>query len=406
MNRDIFSSDVLVKIDGVAPIRFEGINSKVSNRVTIDYNKGKHFLIRMHRKNIPQKLLLFIYICSESSVYVGGVNIIELINESISSKDYSSIARDTIRLKNDHEKDGAIISFKLRVKVKSIPVQAQKSEISNRPVAMRSADFYHTNQQYRQICYDLREQVRFLENKVSRLTGGVPVTDVKASSKSKTLKSGISSKGSLKIDLTQQDKIKIRRTRPNIDLDFDGNSIRSRGKSIFESTATTYSTARTDNSVVEDADSDGHHSISADTDKLIESSDNSKVNESNNINTNMMDSVDVIHDNNISKFNRRKLITSSDKFSESVDSLRVGKQDTNVSKRKNKDEIMEDFDSFDSKNDKKKQKSLTFSDTSNSKDDKGASSRTINATGTTADKATLNDDEIKDVFATDSFESN
>lgn len=406
MNRDIFSSDVLVKIDGVSPIRFEGINSKVSNRVTIDYNKGKHFLIRMHRKNIPQKLLLFIYICSESSVYVGGVNIIELINESISSKDYSSIARDTIRLKNDHEKDGAIISFKLRVKVKSIPVQAQKSEISNRPVAMRSADFYHTNQQYRQICYDLREQVRFLENKVSRLTGGVPVTDVKASSKSKTLKSGISSKGSLKIDLTQQDKIKIRRTRPNIDLDFDGNSIRSRGKSIFESTATTYSTARTDNSVVEDADSDGHHSISADTDKLIESSDNSKVNESNNINTNMMDSVDVIHDNNISKFNRRKLITSSDKFSESVDSLRVGKQDTNVSKRKNKDEIMEDFDSFDSKNDKKKQKSLTFSDTSNSKDDKGASSRTINATGTTADKATLNDDEIKDVFATDSFESN
>lgn len=406
MNRDIFSSDVLVKIDGVAPIRFEGINSKVSNRVTIDYNKGKHFLIRMHRKNIPQKLLLFIYICSESSVYVGGVNIIELINESISSKDYSSIARDTIRLKNDHEKDGAIISFKLRVKVKSIPVQAQKSEISNRPVAMRSADFYHTNQQYRQICYDLREQVRFLENKVSRLTGGVPVTDVKASSKSKTLKSGISSKGSLKIDLTQQDKIKIRRTRPNIDLDFDGNSIRSRGKSIFESTATTYSTARTDNSVVEDADSDGHHSISADTDKLIESSDNSKVNESNNINTNMMDSVDVIHDNNMSKFNRRKLITSSDKFSESVDSLRVGKQDTNVSKRKNKDEIMEDFDSFDSKNDKKKQKSLTFSDTSNSKDDKGASSRTINATGTTADKATLNDDEIKDVFATDSFESN
>lgn len=406
MNRDIFSSDVLVKIDGVSPIRFEGINSKVSNRVTIDYNKGKHFLIRMHRKNIPQKLLLFIYICSESSVYVGGVNIIELINESISSKDYSSIARDTIRLKNDHEKDGAIISFKLRVKVKSIPVQAQKSEISNRPVAMRSADFYHTNQQYRQICYDLREQVRFLENKVSRLTGGVPVTDVKASSKSKTLKSGISSKGSLKIDLTQQDKIKIRRTRPNIDLDFDGNSIRSRGKSIFESTATTYSTARTDNSVVEDADSDGHHSISADTDKLIESSDNSKVNESNNINTNMMDSVDVIHDNNISKFNRRKLITSSDKFSESVDSLRVGKQDTNVSKRKNKDEIMEDFDSFDSKNDKKKQKSLTFSDTSNSKDDKGASSRTINTTGTTADKATLNDDEIKDVFATDSFESN
>lgn len=406
MNRDIFSSDVLVKIDGVSPIRFEGINSKVSNRVTIDYNKGKHFLIRMHRKNIPQKLLLFIYICSDSSVYVGGVNIIELINESISSKDYSSIARDTIRLKNDHEKDGAIISFKLRVKVKSIPVQAQKSEISNRPVAMRSADFYHTNQQYRQICYDLREQVRFLENKVSRLTGGVPVTDVKASSKSKTLKSGISSKGSLKIDLTQQDKIKIRRTRPNIDLDFDGNSIRSRGKSIFESTATTYSTARTDNSVVEDADSDGHHSISADTDKLIESSDNSKVNESNNINTNMMDSVDVIHDNNISKFNRRKLITSSDKFSESVDSLRVGKQDTNVSKRKNKDEIMEDFDSFDSKNDKKKQKSLTFSDTSNSKDDKGASSRTINATGTTADKATLNDDEIKDVFATDSFESN
>lgn len=406
MNRDIFSSDVLVKIDGVAPIRFEGINSKVSNRVTIDYNKGKHFLIRMHRKNIPQKLLLFIYICSESSVYVGGVNIIELINESISSKDYSSIARDTIRLKNDHEKDGAIISFKLRVKVKSIPVQAQKSEISNRPVAMRSADFYHTNQQYRQICYDLREQVRFLENKVSRLTGGVPVTDVKASSKSKTLKSGISSKGSLKIDLTQQDKIKIRRTRPNIDLDFDGNSIRSRGKSIFESTATTYSTARTDNSVVEDADSDGHHSISADTDKLIESSDNSKVNESNNINTNMMDSVDVIHDNNMSKFNRRKLITSSDKFSESVDSLRVGKQDTNVSKRKNKDEIMEDFDSFDSKNDKKKQKSLTFSDTSNSKDDKGASSRTINATGTTANKATLNDDEIKDVFATDSFESN
>lgn len=406
MNRDIFSSDVLVKIDGVSPIRFEGINSKVSNRVTIDYNKGKHFLIRMHRKNIPQKLLLFIYICSESSVYVGGVNIIELINESISSKDYSSIARDTIRLKNDHEKDGAIISFKLRVKVKSIPVQAQKSEISNRPVAMRSADFYHTNQQYRQICYDLREQVRFLENKVSRLTGGVPVTDVKASSKSKTLKSGISSKGSLKIDLTQQDKIKIRRTRPNIDLDFDGNSIRSRGKSIFESTATTYSTARTDNSVVEDADSDGHHSISADTDKLIESSDTSKVNESNNMNTNAIDSVDVIHDNNMSKFNRRKLITSSDKFSESVDSLRVGKQDTNVSKRKNKDEIMEDFDSFDSKNDKKKQKSLTFSDTSNSKDDKGASSRTINATGTTADKATLNDDEIKDVFATDSFESN
>ncbi|EAX90101.1 dentin sialophosphoprotein precursor, putative [Trichomonas vaginalis G3] len=221
LNKGIIGQDVLIKIGDTQPIVFGVINSKVQGRATIDFSQGYHVNINTYRKTVPNKILLYIYIKSEDTVFVGGVNIAPLVQDSISRRGTSAIAKESLKLKNEIEKDGALVVFKVRVEVKNIPPVHAKKDQTDRAVPMRATDFFRTNQQYRKMAADLQAQVQYLQAKVNKLSNHQYQAPPEAE-RPQSQQNNQNFNATTSSQNSQTPEIRsFRRTRPPVDMEFN-----------------------------------------------------------------------------------------------------------------------------------------------------------------------------------------
>jgi len=169
MEKDFIGSELMMKSGDMNPVSLGAINSKVVSKGSLAFNKGLHLILESDRSLLPKKHLLVLFVQTEDQIFVGGLDIIDLFTESLTKKGFSSLAKEQIKLKSRDEKDGAIISAKFRIRIKSIPPQQAKRNVDS-SIAFRATDFYQTNQQYRKLYTDLKAQINYLESKVGKLT--------------------------------------------------------------------------------------------------------------------------------------------------------------------------------------------------------------------------------------------
>lgn len=167
MNTSVIGSELLIKVNDMEPLYLDTISSKSRGRVTIDFNKGIRIYLKMNRTTAPNKIPVIIIAASDGMQYAGGVNALELFQESIKFKQPSSVAREHTKLTSSFGHDGALITYKLRMTVEKVPIATKEKTAPT--VNSRSADILRKNEQYRKIYRDLAAQVSFLEEKVDRI---------------------------------------------------------------------------------------------------------------------------------------------------------------------------------------------------------------------------------------------
>ena len=163
-------AELCIKVHDMEPVYLGELISKSHGRATIDFNKGIRLYLQMSMKKPPSKLPIILIADSDGIQYAGGVNAVELFNESIRFKQPSSIAKEHSKLLSNMGRDAALVSFKLRIEVEKLPVVVNREKI-NPVVNARSTDLLRTNAQYRQICKDLTSQVTSLEAQVDKIIG-------------------------------------------------------------------------------------------------------------------------------------------------------------------------------------------------------------------------------------------
>ena len=163
-------AELCIKVHDMEPVYLGELISKSHGRATIDFNKGIRLYLQMSMKKPPSKLPIILIADSDGIQYAGGVNAVELFNESIRFKQPSSIAKEHSKLLSNMGRDAALVSFKLRIEVEKLPVVVNREKI-NPVVNTRSTDLLRTNAQYRQICKDLTSQVTSLEAQVDKIIG-------------------------------------------------------------------------------------------------------------------------------------------------------------------------------------------------------------------------------------------
>lgn len=149
------------------PLYLDTISSKSRGRVTIDFNKGIRIYLKMNRTTVPSKIPVIIIAVSDGMQYAGGVNALELFQESIKFKQPSSVAREHTKLTSSFGHDGALITYKLRMTVEKVPIATKEKTAP--VVNNRAADILRKNEQYRKIYRDLSAQVTFLTEKVDQI---------------------------------------------------------------------------------------------------------------------------------------------------------------------------------------------------------------------------------------------
>ena len=168
LNTALIGSDVYVKIFDSEPVRIGEISPRARGRTTIEFNAGLHLAIRMTRNALPSKLPVVLITETDSLQFAGGVNALDLLQESIMSKQQSCVAREHVKVISSASKDGAVFTFRLRIGCEKTPI-AKRDE--TKPfINSRACDILKTNEHYRQICKRLNEQVATLEAKVDRIS--------------------------------------------------------------------------------------------------------------------------------------------------------------------------------------------------------------------------------------------
>lgn len=148
------------------PLYIDSITSKSRGRVTLNFNRGMRVYLKMNRSTVPHKVPIIFIAVSDGVQYAGGVNALELFQESIKFKQSSSIAREHSKLTSSSAHDGALIMYKLRITVEKVPIIRDKMAPD---VNCRATDIYRRNEQYRQIYNDLTVQVSFLQSKFDQM---------------------------------------------------------------------------------------------------------------------------------------------------------------------------------------------------------------------------------------------
>ena len=168
LNTSLIGSDVFVKIFDSEPVKIGDISPRARGRTTIDFNAGLHLCLKMTRSSLPSKLPIVLITESDTMQFAGGVNALDLLQESIMSKQQSCIAREHVKVISTASKEGAIFTFRLRITSEKTPIA--KRDESKPIINSRACDILKTNEHYRQICKRLNEQVLALEAKVDRIS--------------------------------------------------------------------------------------------------------------------------------------------------------------------------------------------------------------------------------------------
>ena len=294
---------------------------------------------------------------TDEGVFCGGVNIADLIKDSLSREGNSAIARETMKLKSQREKDGAIITYKIRACVKNIPPHVAKRDSSEKAVSMRATDFYQTNQQYRKICSDLRAQVRYLESKVGKISKHISIPEERSAVQSRAISNN--ALGNSQSAQTQRQNYQatdssnrpLRRTRPQADMEFDENpNKRRRQPNVFDTTEKTSSS----DDINQDLDDSDNLLNDDDTDSaMIQSSDNSGIIGSDDSEIASSDSDNIIGDSDDipkKKSKKKKAI-----ISDGIDSI-ISSSDSKKPSKTKKSASTDSIDSISSGSDKKKSK--------------------------------------------------
>lgn len=346
INKGIIGQDVVVKIGDVQPIVFGSLNSKIQGRATVEFSQGYHVNINTYRKTVPTKILAYIYIQAQDTVYLGGVNIAPLIQDSISRRSTSSIAKESIKLKNESEKDGALVTFKVRAEVKNLPQIQAKRDQSDKPISMRATDFFRTNQQYRKMAADLQAQVQYLQAKVNRISNNQYQAPPEAEKQNYKPESTASTQN------THTSEIRTyRRTRPPVDIEFNEKSASSKRPRLF-STVSSGVDDDSNISAINGSDDDSDVIGSDDTDAMLESDESPIIGSDDEISGGSIGSSDdSIKEKPKKKKNKSNI---SDLDIEGIDSISSDSDEKPKKKKSKKSSVEIITDDSSSVSDKKK----------------------------------------------------
>jgi hypothetical protein len=169
LNNVVIGSKLSVSICDAGPFHIADISTEVRGHTKIDINRGIHLNLKYEQSTLPSKLPVVLIADSNGAKFAAGVNALELIQESISTKKPSSVAQERLRLTSESGRDGIVLSFRTRIAIQKCPIakiELQKSK----PVSERACDLKRVNDKYKDLCRTLSEQVAILGQKVEKLT--------------------------------------------------------------------------------------------------------------------------------------------------------------------------------------------------------------------------------------------
>jgi hypothetical protein len=217
LNKYLIGAQVSIKIFDSDPIQIGTVDPKAGGRTTTVFNQGLHLCLRLGRASLPSKLPLIILAQSGRASFTGGVDALDLLQETITKKAPSSIAREHVKVFSDQAKDGGVLTFRIRMAIEKTPVVLTEKGV--RGDNLRACDILRRNEQYRQVCRDLSGQVATLRAQVDRLAERAPPPRQAAFQSART-------RTTPRTPITFQDQ--GTRTRPPITLEFESDAGRSR----------------------------------------------------------------------------------------------------------------------------------------------------------------------------------